>query len=49
MCEDFKAQNDRWPPTKKKRSTGTIHRREFPSLPILPETRDLFNKEELEN
>jgi len=47
---DFKAQNDCWPPTEeeKKASEKRFIEESPTSLIDLPETRDLFTKEELE-
>ena len=47
---DFKAQNDGWPPTEeeKKASEKRFIEESPTSLIDLPETRDLFTKEELE-
>ena len=47
---DFKAQNDSWPPTEeeKKASEKRFIEESPTSLIDLPETRDLFTKEELE-
>ena len=47
---DFKAQNDCWPPTEeeKKVSEKRFIEESPTSLIDLPETRDLFTKEELE-